>query len=567
MPKTITNETFIEQCNKIHKNKYDYSMTVYTNARNKIDIICPIHGTFKQISADHKNGRGCRLCATVTTKGKTSLSQEEFIQKAKERYSGYDYDYSAVRYINTTTKVEIICPQHGSFLTLPGNYLYGNKIGCPRCAIDATKCIGRSNTTEFINKANEIHGETYNYDLVNYINNIHKVRIVCSNHGIFEQSPMSHLSGGGCPVCAKIRGPDNKIKNHSTTFWKQANDIHATKYIYDESSYTGIADRITATCPVHGVFKVIAANHLRGVGCQECKPTSKYEELIKRYLDSNNIEYIQHYKKLKDDIGKLEIDFFIPSKALGIEVDGLYWHSEMHGEKDRNYHVRKTELCEKNGIRLIHIFSNEFVKFEKIKNKLNILLNIGILKHHARKCTVREIDKDLCGQFLEQYHLQGKDRSKHKIGLFDECDHLIAVMTFSLPRVCLGYKNKETFMEMSRYCSLPGCVINGGASKLLSYFETHYKPNKIVTFADRRWSTPSFYKTIGFTLDHISPPNYWYFKIGRDDKLFHRFGFRKNILNTKLQTFDPTVSEWNNMKMNKYDRIWDCGNYVFTKYV
>jgi len=102
----------------------------------------------------------------------------------------------------------------------------------------------------------------------------------------------------------------------------------------------------------------------------------------------------------------------------------------------------------------------------------------------------------------------------------------------------------------------------GISGKLLSYFITNYNPTKIITYADRRWSIGNLYEKIGFTFIHNSVPNYWYFKVG-EDRRWHRFNFRKDQLPKKLPIFDPSLTEWENMQLNGYDRIWDCGNMKF----
>jgi hypothetical protein len=163
---------------------------------------------------------------------------------------------------------------------------------------------------------------------------------------------------------------------------------------------------------------------------------------------------------------------------------------------------------------------------------------------------------------LNKYHIQGEDKSKIHLGLHYK-NRLVAVMTFAKLRKVLALEHKEGSYELSRFAAINHFVIVGGADKLLKYFERTYHPKAITSYADRRWSQGDVYYKLGFKLDHISPPSYWYTK-----DYYHRiyrFNFRKNVLQTKLPNFDPNLSEWENMKNHKYDRIWDCGNLVFTK--
>ena len=115
-------------------------------------------------------------------------------------------------------------------------------------------------------------------------------------------------------------------------------------------------------------------------------------------------------------------------------------------------------------------------------------------------------------------------------------------------------------------CSMNNFNIVGGSSKLLAYFEKMYSPKSLLTYADRRWSgSNNVYLKMRFTHTHDSDPNYWYFHKSNFLKHWHRFSFAKHKLKNKLKIFDNVLSEWENMKNNNYDRIWDCGNSVYVK--
>jgi hypothetical protein len=164
--------------------------------------------------------------------------------------------------------------------------------------------------------------------------------------------------------------------------------------------------------------------------------------------------------------------------------------------------------------------------------------------------------------FLNHTHLQGKDNSSIRIGAYYN-DKLVSVMTFGKLRVALGNdKRLEGEYEMYRF-SLGEDRIIGIGGKLLSYFIKKYNPLKIITYADRRYSSKNaFYNKIGFNLISNTSPNYWYFKYGTKN-IYHRFNFRKSELVKKLANFDSNLTEWQNMQLNGYDRVWDCGNYKY----
>ena len=176
-------ERFIE----VHGDKYDYSKVNYVNIKTKVCIICPEHGEFWQSSENHLKGKGCPSCF-----GNKKLNSCNFIQKAHEVH-GDKYDYSKVVYINNKTKVCIICPEHGEFWQKPYNHL--QKKGCCKC-VGKNKT-----TEEFIKQSNIIHNNKYDYSKVVYINNHTKVCIICPEHGEFWQTPANHLSGRGCNKC------------------------------------------------------------------------------------------------------------------------------------------------------------------------------------------------------------------------------------------------------------------------------------------------------------------------------------------------------------------------------
>ena len=214
----MNNESFIEKANKIHGiGTYDYSKSDYINSITPIEIICQKHGSFWQTPHKHLSGEGCPFCGIKNRADKQKLSTDEFIKKANEIHGIGTYDYCKVNYINSQTKVEIICQKHGSFWQTPNSHLCGQ--GCP-------KCSGNYNqTTEgFIEKAKEIHGDKYDYSLVKYKDLKTKVTIVCPKHKKFLQKPLVHLLGCGCPKCNASKGEimvRNYLIKHEFEFEEQ----------------------------------------------------------------------------------------------------------------------------------------------------------------------------------------------------------------------------------------------------------------------------------------------------------------------------------------------------------
>ena len=255
-------------------------------------------------------------------------------------------------------------------------------------------------------------------------------------------------------------------------------------------------------------------------------------------------------------IGRKELDIYLPEKHLAIEFDGFYWHSEQKG-KGESYHLDKTNACADKGIRLIHIFEDEWnLKQEIVKDRIRSMLGINQTRIFARKCIVRDIDSKTANVFLEQNHLQGGDNSSIRHGLYHG-DELVAVMTFGKPRFSKSYD-----WELIRFASKCGVNVVGGASKLLNHFRSSHS-GSIVSYADMRYSDGNLYERLGFMKAGISKPNYWYVK--GSEKLT-RYACQKHKLKDVLgDGFDHNLSEFENMSLNGWTRVHDCGNIVFIK--
>lgn len=283
--------------------------------------------------------------------------------------------------------------------------------------------------------------------------------------------------------------------------------------------------------------------------------TSLCEKQIIEYIKSlsSNNEIIINDKTILN--GK-HLDVYIKNKQIAFEINGIYWHSEANG-KTSNYHLQKTLECEKKGIQLIHIFENEWYdKKEIVQSMIKNLLGYTSEIIYARKCEVKEVDIKTSYDFLAKNHLQGPIYGKINLGLFYD-NKLVSLMVFSKPRF-----NTNHQYELYRFCNLLHTRVIGGATKLLTYFIKTYSPLSIISYCDNRWSKGNIYQILNFSFSHTTKPNYWYFKIG-NYKLFSRLSFQKHKLKNKLDHFDPNLSEWENMKNNNYNRIWDCGNSVW----
>jgi len=211
---------YIERAIKVHGDRYDYSKLNYISAKQKIIIICKIHGEFHQTINNHLTGSNCPKCCTLNTANKKRNTNNIFIENSIKVH-GTKYDYSKVNYINNKIKVKIICPNHGEFFQTPLAHIKGSN--CNDCALIIISKKNRSNTEEFIEKAKKKHGNIYDYSKVNYIKYSEKVIIICKKHGEFSIFPYYHLHGIGCCFCVnKTEGMlFEKMKNHYPTIISQ----------------------------------------------------------------------------------------------------------------------------------------------------------------------------------------------------------------------------------------------------------------------------------------------------------------------------------------------------------
>jgi len=369
LPQEWKNWLFIQKSITVHGNKYDYSKINYINVDTKVTIICPIHGEFQQTSYHHLKGYGCIDCG-----GGGKLTIEKFIEKAKKVH-GDKYNYSKVVYKNHQTKVMIMCLYHGDFQQTPNKHVSG-KQGCPKCITPNVNLT----TKEFIEKAELVHSNKYNYSKVSYVNNKTKVTIICSDHGEFRQAPYHHLNGHGCKQCGFER--DSKMKLFTTKeFIKKAKEVHNNKYNYSRVVYKNSESKVTIICPIHGEFQQMSNNHLGGSKCPRCSE-SKGESKISDWLEKNNIRYEREYHFNKHSSLKtgrsnyLRFDFFLLDRNILIEYDGeqhyrpkVVFGGKKEFEKIQQRDQIKNQFATDNNIKLIRIPYTDYNKIEKILKK------------------------------------------------------------------------------------------------------------------------------------------------------------------------------------------------------
>ena len=414
----LTQEEYLEKCNEVHNNKYDYSLVEYKNTRSKIKIICEEHGIFEQLSKGHKKGQGCPRCYAINY----NLSSEEFIKKCDNKY-----DYSLIpNFIKTNELIRIIDKETNIIYQQYARHrlnnikpikmefnsiveklknIHNNKyeyLVDDETVYSTTKIkiknietgdifdyrvdrhlSGMEPNKVTINlfkiKSRKIHGCLYDYSLVNEIKgNNHRVEIICKEHGIFTQRVSNHMNlGDGCPKCVGVGKWNTKL------LVKEFIKIHLDTFNYSLVNFTNIKNKVKIICKEHGIFEQNIHKHLKGQGCKFCASLSKGEDFVKNHLDEMKIEYIrQHSFDTCKYVNKLSFDFYLPEHNTCIEFDGqqhfkpIKWFG---GEEGFILNVKRDECknnwCIENNVKLLRIKYNQIDKIPSILNEelLNVI--------------------------------------------------------------------------------------------------------------------------------------------------------------------------------------------------
>ncbi len=287
--------------------------------------------------------------------------------------------------------------------------------------------------------------------------------------------------------------------------------------------------------------------------CPKCFPplknkTSKGEQELFHFIQSISSDCYANYRS---EYKSLEIDIFVPSKQIGFEYNGLYWHSEsvfLQNNRNPKSDYEKYLHFKNNGIQIIQIYEDEWLfKQNIVKSRIRHILGKTVNKIYARNCEVRCIDAKTASQFFNDTHIMGNGRSNYRLGLFYK-GKLVSAMSFSknnLSRKIIGW-------ELNRFSSDCNLSIVGAASKLFKAFIKRVNPDQVISYSDNRWSMGNLYRSLGFDFISHGSPNYWYFLANQPR--IHRFNLRKT------QFDNPNLSEVANRISQGYNRIWDSGS-------
>ena len=304
---------------KVHGNKYDYSLFNYVNAKHLNIIICNNHGQFKISHNKHQGGRGCPKCGDISRRLNRKIDVNVVIRRFNKVH-GDKYNYSEFIYHGMRKKSKIICSKHGVFEQSPGKHQSGG--GCP-------KCNGKNlNTSNILEQFKDVHGNRYDYSLVEYKSSKIKVKIICKKHGVFEQDIRGHKSGNNCPKCV------GGIKIDWSDVLKQFKEVHGDKYDYSLVEYKSTHKKVKIICKEHGVFEQSPSKHKGGSNCFVCATGWRQEDIIGFINDIRNEDIL--------NMDPVELNMLIAQGKLPKEFEELVFTLE--GTKENSLKTLKEKL-------------------------------------------------------------------------------------------------------------------------------------------------------------------------------------------------------------------------------
>lgn len=546
---------------------YTYSKLDYTTpTAPMITYACKTHGEIVQNVHNHLAGKGCPHCRSRKvnpTSGASRPNQGLTDENLGIKAAAIPDAFSFIRIERRNRRAFIVssCDIHGEFCLPAHARLEGGK-GCPACAANLRGQGFSVSFDEMVSKAREVHGDTYKYTGHRRENGKTWLGIECSVHGPFWQHAGGHLSGYGCIKCGNDLVSDSLAKPDSQWI-QEAREVHGDLYQYKGVVRERLGQtRIVAVCQKHGEFTQRAGGHLNGTGCPSCAPLiSKPNREISEFLTGLGVEHMME-APIPGSLKKL--DLYVPEVKLGIELNGIYWHSDEY--KDRNYHADKQASAAEAGIRIVHIFDDEWSRKRAIveralKNSLGLATENKI---SARSCSIGPVHTPDARVFMENNHIQGFVGATMYYGLFYS-GALVALAGITMKEGGRGGKSSNTQAELVRYST--SASVRGGLSKLLKYAQTSMKFTRLTTFSDLRFFEGKSYAKVGFVEDGRIRPDYFYSKGG---KRVHKCLLQKSRVKAMaakgLALYDPTYTELKLSQLNGYSRVWDCGKIRWVKH-
>lgn len=381
----------------------------------------------------------------------------------------------------------------------------------------------------------------------------------------WEARVHKRVSRQGCPYCSGkslLSGFNDLPVTHSLI----AKEWHPTRNLPtlpDEVS-KGSEVKIWWVCSVCShEWEAFVYSRTAGKGCPACAVkkfnfVSQPEKELNSFLESLGLDVKQSDRSALKGVPYKEIDLYIPEKKIGVEFNGLYWHSEAAG-KDKHYHHGKWSAAKAAGVQLIQVWEDDWNRNPELVKRM-LAHKLGVSQERtvfARRTRVEELGKVAAEPFLDSYHIQGHASGSYYLGLEDkETGEVIAVLVLKKEA---GSEGRT--LNIIRYATSVNLV--GGFTKLLKHAERTYKPDSFITFADHTVSDGGLYENNAFVADKELPPDYMYVVRGERK---HKFGYRlKRFRNEPTLKYEEGLTERELAALNNLPRIWDAGKTRYRK--
>lgn len=528
--------TWIKDFREVHGGLYEYpEQPTEIGSRVKLPITCKTHGIFKQVMDRHLQGDGCPACGNLSKRKPYTEYIADF-----HRVHGDRYVYPTnlpVSKVGANIKLSITCKVHGEFSQVFSSHLEGR--GCPKCFNEGQTKAYQAWLQDFA----RVHNGRYTYpNTINEpINAKTKIAIICDTHGEFLQSLDSHSRGSACPVCALEVLWASRVKSHAEWLLDFQN-AHGDKYTYLSDEILGSNTKITIVCKEHGEFTQTPHSHCNGNGCPACfSRISKANLEIAEFVESLGIAAEKEFRIIG---GKRHLFVDLKAGNLGIEHDGLYWHSTKFVQGRGDLPEKRASII-KAGLAMFSIYEDEWLfKREVVQHLLRERLSSasGHVQHMQQNETLSVED----GQLLEAIHLEGSSTGE-VVRAVDSNGRVVAIAIFNRKTDCTA--------ELVRYAvnkRTPGTLYKCVAE----YARTHIGVTRLETFTDNRYNNDALYTEAGFVPIYLTSPDYMYIKSG---KRHHKSNFQKSKLAKMFPDEDMSLSEKEITEKHKIYRIYDCG--------
>ena len=623
--KSTTLESFSTIASELHNSKYTYQRLIHEKATLYVEATCPSHGSFRLRARHHINGVACMQCGREKTKNAIAMTLEEVEAKARLVH-GNKYRYLRLRSTKAGRMLDLVCPEHGEITQNMFYHVKGH--GCNLCGNKKIQESNRDTLEQFVAKAREIHGDTYEYLSLDYSSRYTKIRFNCPTHGEQIQSTNTHLSAeAGCYWCGSARGGEAN-RTGPEDFKQKSTDRHGDKYTYEGLSFEDGDTYTRYSCPSHGQVRQLAWSHLKGSGCRKCG----HEKVIEGLRDSlesftekaeqvHGQKYV--YLKIQPINGAGVVSYLCskhgfrvqnarahlagsgcascggriskPSLAIADYLEGLDANPEMEFrfdgtkkffditlhkakiaiEYNGNYwhssertpssaHLEKTRIAESNGYRCIHIRSDEW---ENKRTAVEYLLKSAAGKV-SEKVHARKTQVVKPSK-LEASRMLDTYHIQGSVAYgefygLEEDGQLVAVMVFSRNTSSRREKASDSHVELTRYVTCKQVV--GGFTKLLNAFlKDNPEVLTVSSYSDVRIFQGGVYEKAGFAKMHTTPPDYMYLE---GDTLYHKANYQKSKL---AKRFGAAACEGKTERQITEEqgiyRVYDCGKvkWLYTR--